>query len=254
MLRGIFAQVEEAAASSQRQLAGHIEELQRQLEGAAHEVDEWRAQASEASEHAQQLEQQLPELSSRAARAEVRRIQLLWIAQHCRALSSCGITCKPGKALAHILHKVYEVQCGCPGWNYPRSSLANHQAMMQADAAYKAQEAEELQRKLGNGAESAEALAAAQSQVHGLQEQVQQLQAALQRETSRAQEALQVCATNCSGRHIGGDNGCMPLNPMLRIDATHPSAIWSDTGQTIGWDVMLHCALVDFITMCMVFD
>ena len=71
MLQGVCAQVEEAAASSQRQLAGHIEELQRQLEGASHEVDEWRAQASEASEHAQQLEQQLPELSSRAARAEV---------------------------------------------------------------------------------------------------------------------------------------------------------------------------------------
>ena len=70
-LHGIFAQVEEAAASSQRQLAGHVEELQRQLEGASHEVDEWRKQASEASEHAQQLEQQLPELSSRAARAEV---------------------------------------------------------------------------------------------------------------------------------------------------------------------------------------
>ena len=71
MLHGVCAQVEEAAASSQRQLAGHIEELQRQLEGVSHEVDEWRAQASEASEHARQLEQQLPELSSRAARAEV---------------------------------------------------------------------------------------------------------------------------------------------------------------------------------------
>ena len=67
--------------------------------------------------------------------------------------------------------------------------------MMQADAAYKAQEAEELQRQLGSGAQDAEALAAAQSQVHGLQQQAQQLQTALQLETSRAEEALQVCAT-----------------------------------------------------------
>ena len=74
MPHAMCAQVEEAAASSQRQLASHIEELQRQLEGASHEVDEWRAQASQASEHAQQLEQQLPELTSRAARAEVRQM------------------------------------------------------------------------------------------------------------------------------------------------------------------------------------
>ena len=75
--------------------------------------------------------------------------------------------------------------------------------MMQADATYKAQEAEELRRQLGSGAESAEALAAAQSQVHGLQEQVLQLQAALQHETSRAEEALQVCAPKVFGHHIG---------------------------------------------------
>ena len=88
-------------------------------------------------------------------------------------------------------------------WGGSRSTLANYQPMMQADAAYKAQEAEELQRQLGNGAESAEALAAAQSQVHGLQQQAQQLQSALQHETSRAEEALQVCATECSSHHIG---------------------------------------------------
>ena len=86
---------------------------------------------------------------------------------------------------------------------------------MQADAAYKAQEAEELQRQLGSGAESAEALAAAQSEVHGLQGQVQQLQAALQHETSRAEEALQVGATKCLSHRIGAGNGCMSLKVML---------------------------------------
>ena len=79
MLHVMCAQVEEAAASSQRQLAGHIEELQRQLEGTAHEVDEWRLQASEAGEQLQRLEQELPELSSRAARAEVGQMCLLSI-------------------------------------------------------------------------------------------------------------------------------------------------------------------------------
>lgn len=63
--------MEEAAAGAQRQLAGHVEELQRQLEAASHEVDEWRQQASEANEHAQQLQRQLQEGTSRAAQAEV---------------------------------------------------------------------------------------------------------------------------------------------------------------------------------------
>lgn len=50
--------------ASQRQLASHVEELERQLEGAAHDVDEWRQQTSDANEHAQQLQQQLQELSA----------------------------------------------------------------------------------------------------------------------------------------------------------------------------------------------
>ena len=57
--------------ASQRQLASHVEELERQLEGAAHDVDEWRQQTSDANEHAQRLQQQLQELSARANRAEV---------------------------------------------------------------------------------------------------------------------------------------------------------------------------------------
>jgi len=65
-------QVEEAAADRQRQLVGHVEELERQLEGASHDLEEWQRQASDANEHAQQLQQQLQELSSRADRAEVR--------------------------------------------------------------------------------------------------------------------------------------------------------------------------------------
>ena len=65
-------QVEETAAGRQRQLAGHVEELERQLEGASHDLEEWQGQASYANEHAQQLQQQLQELSSRADRAEVR--------------------------------------------------------------------------------------------------------------------------------------------------------------------------------------
>ena len=64
-------QVEEAAGASQHQLASHVEELERQLEGAAHDVDEWRQQTSDANEHAQQLRQQLQELSARAERSEV---------------------------------------------------------------------------------------------------------------------------------------------------------------------------------------
>ena len=65
-------QVEESAADRQRQLAGHVEELERQLEGASHDLEEWWGQASDANEHAQQLQQHLQDLSSRADRAEVR--------------------------------------------------------------------------------------------------------------------------------------------------------------------------------------
>ena len=64
-------QVEEAAAERQRQLAGHVEELERQLEGASHDLEEWQGQAADANEHAQQLQQQLQALSSRTEHAEV---------------------------------------------------------------------------------------------------------------------------------------------------------------------------------------
>ena len=64
-------QVEEAAAERHRQLAGHVEELERQLEGASHDLEEWQTQAADASNHAQQLQQQLQALGSRAEHAEV---------------------------------------------------------------------------------------------------------------------------------------------------------------------------------------
>ena len=67
-------QVEEAAADRQRQLEGHVEELERQLEGASHDLEEWQGQAADANEHAQQLQQQLQALSSRAEHAEVRSL------------------------------------------------------------------------------------------------------------------------------------------------------------------------------------
>ena len=63
--------MEEAAAERHRQLAGHVEELERQLEGATHDLDEWQGQAADANEHAQQLQHQLQEINSRAERAQV---------------------------------------------------------------------------------------------------------------------------------------------------------------------------------------
>ncbi len=65
----VHKQVEEAAADRQRQLAGHVEELERQLEGASHDLEEWQGQANDANEHAQQLQQQLQALNSRAEHA-----------------------------------------------------------------------------------------------------------------------------------------------------------------------------------------
>ena len=62
---------------------------------------------------------------------------------------------------------------------------------MQADAAERAREAEELRQQLSSGAQHADALATAQSRTHDLEQQLKQLQAALQQENGRAQEALQ---------------------------------------------------------------
>ena len=66
-------------------------------------------------------------------------------------------------------------------------------AFVQAEAAERTREAEELRQQLSSGAQHADALAAAQSQVHDLEQQLGQVQAALQQETSTAQQALQVC-------------------------------------------------------------
>lgn len=74
---GSNMQVEEAAGERHRQLACHVEELERQLEGATQDLEEWQGQAADANEHAQELQQQLQDLSSRAERAEVR--SLAWV-------------------------------------------------------------------------------------------------------------------------------------------------------------------------------
>ena len=68
--------------------------------------------------------------------------------------------------------------------------------LVKVEAADRAREAEELRQQLSGGAQHADALAAAQSQVHDLEQQLSQVQAALQQEASRAQEALQVCSAS----------------------------------------------------------
>lgn len=90
--------------------------------------------------------------------------------------------------------------------SWPTARVSHHVwiVMLQVEAADRAREAEELRQQLSSGAQHADALAAAQSQVHDLEQQLSQVQAALQQETSRAQEALQVCAVLC---HL---HMCMP--------------------------------------------
>ena len=79
---------------------------------------------------------------------------------------------------------------------------------MQAEAAERGREAEELRQQLSSGTQHADALAAAQSQAHDLEQQLSQLQAALQQEASTAQQALQVCPSlhrdDFQGQHATG--------------------------------------------------
>ncbi len=65
-------QIERSAAAREAQAAAEIEELRRQLEGAGHELDEWRGQVAAAAEQAQQLQSQLQERTERLTGAEVR--------------------------------------------------------------------------------------------------------------------------------------------------------------------------------------
>ena len=94
---------------------------------------------------------------------------------------------------------------------------------MKAEAADRAREAEELRQQLSSGAQHADALAAAQSQVHDLEQQLSQVQGALQQEASRAQEALQVCSAICHLLQI-----YMPVikEGICPLMAVHEEAIW----------------------------
>lgn len=67
----VCAQIERGAAAHEAQAAAEIEELRRQLEGAGHELDEWRGQFADAAEQAQHLQSQLQEHTQRLMGAEV---------------------------------------------------------------------------------------------------------------------------------------------------------------------------------------
>ena len=67
----VWAQIERGAAAHEAQAAAEIEELRRQLEGAGHELDEWRGQVADAAKQAQQLQSQLQEHTQRLTGAEV---------------------------------------------------------------------------------------------------------------------------------------------------------------------------------------
>jgi len=88
---------------------------------------------------------------------------------------------------------------------------------MQAEAADRARESEELRQQLGSNAQHADALAAAQSQVHDLEQHVRQLETAVQQENSRAQEALQVCpnALICNGNR----------QVSFNLEGSHPDMV-----------------------------
>ena len=96
------------------------------------------------------------------------------------------------------------------------TSLGNA-ALMQAEAADSARESEELRQQLGSDAQHADALAAAQTQVHDLKQHVSQLETAVQQENSRAQEALQVCP---SALRFNGDR-----RMSFTLEGSHPDMV-----------------------------
>lgn len=65
-------------------------------------------------------------------------------------------------------------------------------ATVQANTAERAREAEELRQQLSSGPQHAEALSAARSRQLELEQQIDQLKAALQQEASNAQTTLEV--------------------------------------------------------------
>ena len=97
-------------------------------------------------------------------------------------------------------------------------------ACVQAEAAERGREAEELRQQLSSGAQHADALAAAQSQVHELEQQLGQVQAALQQESSTAQQALQVCHPLLC-RHAPGLT-CTEVLPCLVV-YKEATGIWA---------------------------